>query len=455
MATASRLLADFPFSWFVCWLLLPNLLVILMWPFVGVPMQAGMVISGGLALVMPQMPWRAARAVGVIVITMLVVTLYVCQLFAIPPLNLQLIQQFLTDVRPLQSVEYIAGICLVLAILAATAYLAPQVRPFSSHSQFLLAALAVGVLVSLDGAFAADARRFHTSLPSAETPVDSAVRQVSLGPADVKRRHVLLIVVESLGMPAAPEEKVLLAADWNRPEWRERYDVRIGSTQYFGSTTNGELRELCDRWTHYQTVDWTQADCLPRKFRDAGYDTTAVHSFSGDLFGRQGWYPKIGFRHTVFGPDLLRAGARECPGVFSGACDVDVPAIITRRLAEADRPQFLYWLTLNSHLPVVADKVLGTDRCTLGTPQWREDFPALCRLFQAHHHLANRISGMLMAPDFPATDILIVGDHKPPIFDRVSNARFDPGRVAWIYLRSKRVGGGLSDVTSPRIAASE
>ena len=93
-------------------------------------------------------------------------------------------------------------------------------------------------------------------------------------------------------------------------------------------------------------------------------------------------------------------------------CDAAVPAIIGRNLTGANKPQFVYWLTLNTHVPVVSDTAMGTAHCTTGSKQWRTDFPALCRLFQLHSILGDRISDMVMAPDLPPTDILIVGEQQ-------------------------------------------
>lgn len=439
MARLRDLLKDFPLRWLLCWLLLPNLAVVLMWPVIGVPMQAGLLISCGLALVVSQLPWRPVRAVGVALIFAFVTTLYVCHLFSIPPLNFDLILQFLVDVRPLQSPEYALVGAVLLLILGAAVYFAPRVPRFERANQFVFAGLAIALFINLDGALAFDARQSARFLPDSATPVDSAVLQAGLRPEpeSTGRRHVLMIVVEALGAPTGATEKAIFAADWDRPEWRSRYDVVHGTSQYFGSTTNGELRELCGRWVHYSEFDFGKADCLPMHFRDAGYETTAMHSFGGRLFDRVSWYPKIGFERMEFAEDLRRNGARPCPGVFPGVCDVGVPAIIAQRLRNADKPQFLYWLTLNTHLPVVADKALGTDDCRIGPRAWRESFPALCRLFQLHHDLADSISAMAMSPDLPPTDILIVGDHKPPMFDRASNARFEQRLVPWIYLRAK------------------
>ena len=58
-------------------------------------------------------------------------------------------------------------------------------------------------------------------------------------------------------------------------------------------------------------------------------------------------------------------------------------------------------------------------------------------MFELHHALANRIDQIVMAPNLPPVDILIVGDHRPPLFDSDANARFDQDRVPWIYLRAR------------------
>ena len=48
-------LSDIPWRWIVFWLVLPNLAVVLLWPFIGVPMQGGLAISGILALLASQL----------------------------------------------------------------------------------------------------------------------------------------------------------------------------------------------------------------------------------------------------------------------------------------------------------------------------------------------------------------------------------------------------------------
>src|SRR4029078_8987645 len=127
-----------------------------------------------------------------------------------------------------------------------------------------------------------------------------------------------------------------------------------GETTYFGSTTSGEVRELCGRWGNYPDITQADPTCLPAILKTRGYQTHAYHGFVSGFFERNRWYPLIGIDQATFGPELLDRGAHVCHHVFTGACDRDVPRIIAADLAKAKGPQFTYWVTLNSHLPTVA-----------------------------------------------------------------------------------------------------
>ena len=138
-----------------------------------------------------------------------------------------------------------------------------------------------------------------------------------------------------------------------------------------------------------------------------------------------------------FGPELIAAGAETCPGVFVGACDRDIPRQIGAALREAREPRFLYWLTVNSHLPVLRNDRLQTENCAAFDARLDRDYPMVCRLLQLFDQTAGALAGEITAPGFPDTDILIVGDHLPPFFDRHHRDQFAPDRVPWILLRPK------------------
>ena len=433
---ASRIPPDFPAKWIIGWLLLPNIVIVLMWQIAGKPMQAFILISGIAALVLAQVRSRAIRTIGALGIFVTISIFYVARFFGIPPLNLAVVAQFITEVRPLRSPEYAAA-GAVMAVFAVVIWrITPSVERFHSRTQYLYAAVAIGLFAMLDASFS-QAKGVGLQPPAIGEKVDSAVKQVGLTPAAVQGRSVLVILVEALGKPVTSPEREIFNADWNRTHWNSRYTVQTGSNHFAGSTTFGELRELCDTTTPYDNFDFAKADCLPGRFAKAGYETTAIHSFAANFFDRTTWYPKTGLHNLEFDDELRAAGVKACQGIFPGRCNVDVGKVIHKRLTQSDKPQFIYWLTLNTHAPVIADETLGTQRCTLGTEQWRYGFPVVCRMFEAHHALADSIDRLVMAPDLPQVDILIVGDHRPPLFDRAASARFSQDRVPWIYLRAR------------------
>jgi hypothetical protein len=400
-------------------------------------MHVWLLLISCISFVISQTPFRPIRTAGIAAIIIATATLYICRLFSIPPLNGALIVQFVGDVRPFRSPEYIAAALVIFLSLAIGVYKAPMVPRFAKPVHFATAFIAIAILININAAISATSDHDRHDTPPGGTAVESASKAVSLGPQAGRPHHVVVIIVESLGLPTASAEQAIFVADWDRPSWRARYAVSHGKTRFLGSTTHGELRELCGRWGEYASFDFARADCLPQRFRAAGYRTSALHSFGGYFFSRTQWYPRMGFADMRFADTLIREGARPCQGVFPGACDRDVPRLIGRELAEARAPQFVYWLTLNSHLPIVADATLGTETCTMGSPAWRDEYPVLCRYFQTQHELADAITAMALAPDFPPTDILIVGDHKPPFFDRTRAARFDSTHVPWIYLQAR------------------
>ncbi|WEK47605.1 MAG: hypothetical protein P0Y56_04745 [Candidatus Andeanibacterium colombiense] len=426
-----------PWRWPLFWLVVPNLALILMWPIGGPPMKPALLIFGWLALVVSQLPWTWFKRAVLFLMIAVTTVFYVCEMFNIHPLDIWLLPSFLKEIHPWQSWEYVLAGAVFLIAGGIALYQAPRVPRFRSIPSALLALLAVFGLAGLDGIATAATRGSYHSAPLPGEPFSSATHSAGLQQPPADRRNVLLIVVEALGAPAGEVERGLFNADWNRPGWSGRYEVRHGTVPYYGSTTNGELRELCGVWGEYVRFDFAKADCMPARYGRAGYRTVAMHSFPGTFFDRDHWYPKLHFNERQFGAELRKAGARHCGGVFPGACDTDVPKQIAARLKAAKSPQFVYWLTLNSHLPVIADKALGTDHCDIGPRDWREDHPQICRMFLLHHRLADSIDAMAMDPTLPPTDILIVGDHMPPFFDRDGRMRFNGSQVPWIYLKAK------------------
>lgn len=430
---------NFPWRWALWWILVPNIAFIAMWPIGGPAMATPMFVSGALAVLFSHWTHRPMRLVVATAIFAFNLLAYLAFSFNLGIKTMLGSVRFLPDLNPVKSPEYLVAGLLLFATLAVVLARAPNTPALRTRDHKFLAMGLVALLVNVDGMATAGTRgSYHMNAPD-DARIDSAIIQNHITPAAVAGdKDLIVIMVESWGTPAAPDDRALFDQLWNPARWNARYEVKRGNSAYFGSTTNAELREWCGVWADYQSYDFDHANCLPSRFRAAGFQTVALHSFEGEFFDRELWYPKIGFDKALFSDDLKRMGAKPCGGVFPGACDRDVPKLIGGLLRQDPRQRkLIYWLTVNGHLPLPADSSLHTERCTLGTPQWREDFSMLCRTYEVQRQIADSVTAEIMRPDFPDADILIVGDHMPPFFPRHMRSRFDPARVPWIMLRSR------------------
>jgi hypothetical protein len=423
-----------PWRWVLYWLLIPNAGIVLMWFVGGPPMDVELAIFAAVALGVAQASSTWAKRLVLLVMIAELNYYYVCTMFNLAPGNWSMLPGFLSEVQPLRSPEYLLAAAVFATVIVVALIKAPSVPRFRGPLPYLFGAVFIVALVGTDYEATAATRGSYREVPAPGSLYTSATVQAGLDRPRPDRRNVVVIVVEALGVPADPVGKELFAADWNRRDWGTRYEVTHGQVPFYGSTTNGELRELCNKWGNYTDFDFARTDCLPKRYLRAGYQTTAYHGFTKLMFARNHWFPKMGVQHMAYGQELIDRGLSICPGVFPGACDTDIAPVIATRLKQAAQPQFVYWMTLNSHLPVLKNRALGTADCTLGSQEWARAHPQVCRLFLVHHRLADAIDALAMDPDLPPTDFVIVGDHVPPFFDRASRALFDPADVPWIAL---------------------
>lgn len=427
-------------AWLLCWVVLPNIGFWLLWLFGTPPRSAEILAAGAFGLLARRLSRRIQFPLFLFLLAISALS-YCSAVFNLSITEIVASVGFLLDLKPIGSIEYLFAALFVAGLLAGAWHAFRLPMTFTSPVHFAVAVAAIAAADGLDYAMSYQSRGSYERLASADAPFSSATDQVDLVAHADGSRHVILVMVEAMGQPTDPALRRQLFARWAQGDVAARYTIRYGTTPYYGSTTSGEMRELCGRWDGYKSVS-AAADprCLPARMRSRGYETSAVHSFTGSFFDRELWYPHIGFEHQTFRETLVREGARPCPGVFPGVCDRDVPAILARKLEGATRPQFLYWLTVNSHLPVPAAAPLGTEDCLERRPDFAIRNGSICRLSTVIEEINDALAKVLVAPDFPDADILIVGDHMPPFFDRGSRSQFDPGQVPWILLTRRAPG---------------
>ena len=426
-------------NWLLVWVVMANIAFATMWIIGAPPRRPEIVAAGAIGLLVRGAPlWLRISA---FVFSLIYSTLgFIAGLFNLAISSLLHSLQFFVEIDPGQSAEYIFGAILLVGICGLAIRVLRLPQNFSDIRLVFLAILAVFAVAAID-TWMGQGMRGHYKRAAAEgTPFTAASQQTDFGAiAADKPRHLMLIMVESLGEPVGNDEMDrLLFARFQNPDVLQRYELSSGVTTYYNSTTAAEIRELCGRWGDYYDVLESRDDrCLPAQLAAQGYETRAYHSFTGAFFDRTQWYPNIGFQRSEFAEQLFQRGVRECGGVFPGVCDRDVPALLAQDLKAAEKPQFIYWLTVNSHLPVPPGMNLDVDNCDTISPFLAENYPMICRQFALWDQMDRAIIEQITAADFPETDILIVGDHMPPYFDRHHRSQFAPDQVPWLLLKWK------------------
>ncbi len=425
--------------WLLSWVILPNIGFMALWLVGAPPRVLDILVIGFAGLLIKRMGFWFRY--GLFLTAMTWTTLrFVGGLFNLNPDSLFYSLRFFAEIKPSHSLEYIVAALGILAILYIAFRLMRRDANFTSAPLIILSACMVTGLAFVDNEIGKNMRGHYMRSAPNGAPFGSAMQDSKFAVRADGNRHLLLIMVESLGVPRSNAEmdRLLFAAYKNNSAVQQKYDLKQGINPYYVSTTSGEVRELCGRWgDYYDVVERQDAGCLPATLSRKGYDTLAIHSFVGSFFDRTKWYPNIGFQKMEFKDELKAKGAEICGGVFAGVCDRDIPKQIGQRLRAADKPTFLYWLTLNTHLPMPTGLNLNVDNCERVSSKLAAEYPQICRQFALWDDIDRALISEITAADFPATDILIVGDHMPPYFDRHHRSQFDPAHVPWLYLKHK------------------
>jgi phosphoglycerol transferase MdoB-like AlkP superfamily enzyme len=281
---------------------------------------------------------------------------------------------------------------------------------------------------------------------AAITPIPSATGTLREGMANhaeltaSSEQNIVLVVVESFGhFRHAGSDSVLLQPLLD-PAIRARYEVRAGVVPAHGATTSGEIRELCGVRGDFLFIRrMSTTDCLPGILGRAGYRTTAFHGYSRGLYDRMTWYPRVGFQELWFGEDLARIpNTQRCGTTFHGVCDDDVSHVIEQQLVSpgAGERHFIYWLTLDSHLPVDATNVPISILACERLPETQR-FGDVCDLVRLHQRVLSTVARWAVHQHLPPTRFIVVGDHAPPFFSRDKRALFAPDEVPFVELIPK------------------
>jgi Sulfatase len=305
-----------------------------------------------------------------------------------------------------------------------------------------LSRVPVAIMIRNEVRFAALGQVIRAS-KSDTAPIKSAASEAQLsaalnvGTTREEAPNVILILVESWGLASDHSLRDALAAPYNRADLLARYRVSLGTVPFYGATLSGEARELCGSRMGFHLLEATESElggCLPHRLAKEGYSTVAVHGMEGHFFHREDWYPTVGFEDAWFGDRLRHEGLPDCPGAFTGTCDGSISEWIAGRLESQDKtPEFVYWVTLNSHIPVpVPPSLAAPASCLVWAGNTLED--AICPWYQLVFNVHDSVYRLAMGKLARPTVFIVVGDHAPPFADPALRNRFSSSVVPYVVL---------------------
>ncbi len=423
-------------------LLLPNILSLAtLGSFIDVglpPRTAAIFLYATLAIAARRIPF-ALTAVLFVAILGFDMVRTISMMFRLAPTELLVALDQARRIHFFASPLYTALITAMLATTAASLYCLSQRAKLIRGNIYVLFALAF-MVAALDFFTNYQPNYQFGSVFGRDVPVKSAAEVSGFkATAGTGGRNVVVVIVEGLGYLKDANARRRIAAPLYDPAIAKDYVVTAGHTLYYGSTTNGEMRELCNTRTFYSDFVYKHGNsCLPDVLDRRGYTSLAFHAFAGGMFERKDWYPKVGFNKELFSHELVKRTQRVCGGAFRGACDADLAPVIvnaSRKAAKSGKPRFIYWLTLNTHIPVAPGEALTHFNCARADNGFGQT--TVCRMAELWHDVFRVVKNVALDPSVGPADILVVGDHAPPLWSKRGRAQFADGQVAWYRLRPR------------------
>lgn len=243
--------------------------------------------------------------------------------------------------------------------------------------------------------------------------------------------RALLVVAEGWGLPK--EAAALLRQVEALQRSPHVQALRISKIYAKGTTAVGELRELC--WVVPTTVGFRKmtpekvGDCLPAQLRRQGYTTAGIHGAHGRMYRRTLWWPQVGLSETLFKEDIPLA--QEPCHSFPGHCDRHLLNTVKSKL-EGDKT-FVYWLTLNSHMPYDRRDVAHYREELCDVWPAGEYWDQLCRYQNLHVQFFEGLAALAGDEAMKGVEVMVVGDHPPLFNDDDSRERFSRDQVPVLH----------------------
>lgn len=248
-----------------------------------------------------------------------------------------------------------------------------------------------------------------------------------------EKPNICLVIMESFGVNVDSNNfnKVIMPIS----TLKDNFIIKIGKEKFYGSTISAETRELLGLinipFRKLKYLDSTKVNnSIPSILKKFGYVSYGYHGFSGKMFDNKYWWPKIGFDSSIFLENYYELDSLQIGSLFRGLSDRFLIKIINNKISDANvsNPVFMYLLTLNTHLPISQDvgreyEIIKFDKL---------DIPA--KIDSINYRILHDIANMISKSS--NTIFFIVGDHPPPLGDKLSRY-YNPKMIPSIIIEQK------------------
>jgi Phosphoglycerol transferase and related proteins, alkaline phosphatase superfamily len=256
-------------------------------------------------------------------------------------------------------------------------------------------------------------------------------------PDGAATKKQLFVLVEAWGLFVDPElHRAVLQPLYDMAQ-QKGYRVQEGTTPFKYLTHAAEMREITGYIVnHYDAnEDFARKYSLFYRKQQEGYRVTGVHGYHYSFYNRIHIWPALGVQEMYFANKLKEQGLPECGDhFFRGICDTAIATWVLNYIQQnPQRKDFIYWLTLNTHLPLT--NIHDDQYRSFAVPWQNKNIPEdVLQLAYQHHLLFKDLANKLSNPLAPQPHMLLVGDHAPPYVDRNLRRHFDNKLVPYIEL---------------------
>ena len=227
------------------------------------------------------------------------------------------------------------------------------------------------------------------------------------------KKNVVLVILESFGYINDPDAKEYLLESLNDVKLNKKFHINSSKLETEkGSTITAEFRELCGvKYNNYYKIH-KDLICAPKIFNELDYATIAAHPHISSYFNRKVLWKEIGFKETYFMDFINNKYLKKCYGTFNSYCDNEYFPKMLKKAISTEKPFFLYYLSIEGHLPV---KKLSEDDYLDCIAKVKRD-RLFCGNLIINKSLIETIVQQIIDLEIEDTDFYLIGDHVPTSF---------------------------------------